>query len=91
MLVLDAFSRHVSMQYRQVMGVSLSDAGRFDRAFRRFDGRRNIYSVHMVLAVVAGVPVLGSWTMALHAAVTAGVYAVRAVTHLSRADRVPSG
>ncbi len=87
MLLCDAFSRHVSMQFKQVTGVSLADYAPFDRAFRRFDGRRNTYSLHLLLSTLLGVPLVASFTMALHAAVTAAVYAVRAALHLRRADQ----
>lgn len=56
MLPCDSFARHVSMQFRQVMGVALADCAAFDRRFRRFDGRRNTYSIYMLLGVVVGRP-----------------------------------
>jgi phosphatidylglycerophosphate synthase len=87
MLLCDSFARHVSMQFRQVMGLSLADYAPFDRRFRRFDGRRNIYSIYMLLGVVVGHPFYGLIAMALHAAITGLVYVVRAGLHLRRADR----
>jgi len=87
MLLCDAFARHVSMQFKQVTGVSLADYAPFDRAFRRFDGRRNTYSLHLLLSILLGVPLVASLTMAVHAAVTAAVYSVRAAHHLHRADQ----
>lgn len=86
MLLCDSFARHVSMQFKQVTGVSLADYAPFDRAFRRFDGRRNTYSLHLLLTILLGMPLVASFTLALHAAVTAAVYAVRAAHHLRRAD-----
>ena len=86
MLLCDSFSRHISMQFKQVTGVSLADYAPFDRAFRRFDGRRNTYSLHLLLTIVLGTPLVASFTMALHAAITAVVYAVRAAHHLRHAD-----
>jgi len=87
MLLCDSFARHVSMQFRQVVGLSLADYAPFDRRFRRFDGRRNIYSIYMLLGVVIGHPFCGLVAMALHAAITGLVYVVRAGLHLQRADR----
>lgn len=87
MLLCDSFARHVSMQFRQVMGVALADYAPFDRRFRRFDGRRNIYSIYMLLGVVVGRPFYALVAMALHAAITGLVYAIRAGLHLRRADR----
>ena len=87
MLLCDSFARHVSMQFRQVMGVALADYAPFDRRFRRFDGRRNIYSIYMLLGVVVGRPFYALVAMALHAAITGLVYAISAGLHLRRADR----
>lgn len=87
MLLFDTFARHVSMQFKQVMGVSLADSAPADRLFRRVDGRRNIYSLHMLVTILLGMPLVASFTMPLHAAVTAVVYVIRAGWHLGRADR----
>lgn len=87
MLLFDSFARHVSMQFRQVMGIALADYAPFDRRFRRFDGRRNIYSVYMLLGVLVGHPFYALVAMALHAVITGIVYALRAGLHLRWADR----
>jgi hypothetical protein len=75
------------MQFRQVMGIALADYAPFDRRFRRFDGRRNIYAIYMLLGVVIGRPFCALVVMALHAAITGTVYVLRAGLHLRRADR----
>jgi len=85
-LLFDSFARHVSMQFRQVMGVSLADYAPFDRLFRRFDGRRNVYTYYMLLSILLGRPFYALAAMALHAAVTGAVYVVRAARHLHAAD-----
>lgn len=87
MLLCDSFARHVSMQFRQVMGVSLAEYAPFDRAFRRFDGRRNIYTLHMLLGIVIGLPSYAVCTMTLHAFLTGLAYFVRAAKHLRAADQ----
>lgn len=87
MLLWDSFARHVSMQFRQVLGVSLADCAPFDRAFRRFDGRRNIYTLYMLLGVITRRPYYALCLMALHALLTGVVYSVRAAKHLRDADR----
>jgi len=76
-----------SMQFRQVMGVSLADYTPFDRLFRRFDGRRNIYTIYILLGALFGVPFYALAAIALHAFVTGAVYVVRAAKHLHDADR----
>jgi len=86
-LLLDSFNRHCSMQFKQVMGVSLADYARFDRLFRRFDGRRNIYTLYMLAGAIFGLPLYALMAMAAHAFLTAVVYASRAIKHLRAADR----
>jgi len=86
MLWWDNFARHVSMQFRQVTGIPLSDYAPFDRTFRRYDGRRNIYVMYMLLGVIAGRPFYALCAMALHALLTGIVYIVRAAKHLQDAD-----
>jgi len=86
-LLFDSLARHISMQFRQVMGVSLADYAPFDRRFRRFDGRRNIYTIYILLGAIFGKPFYALLAIALHAIVTSAVYACRAAKHLRDADR----
>ncbi len=86
-LLFDSFARHVSMQFRQVMGVSLADYAPFDRLFRRFDGRRNIYTIYILSGALFGAPFYALAAIALHAFVTGAVYVARAAKHLRDADR----
>jgi len=85
-LLLDSFARHVSMQFRQVMGVALADYSPFDRRFRRFDGRRNIYSIYILLGALFGAPFHAVVAIAVHAGITGAVYVARAIKHLREAD-----
>jgi len=85
-LLFDSFARHIYMQFRQATGVSLSDVAPFDRAFRRFDGRRNIYSLYILGGAIAHIPWFAVYVMAFHAFVTAAVYFVRAAKHLRNID-----
>ncbi len=75
------------MQFRQVIGIALADYAPFDRRFRRFDGRRNIFAIYMLLGVLVGHPFYALVAMALHAVITGIVYTLRAGLHLRRADR----
>jgi len=86
-LLFDSLARHISMQFRQVMGVALADYAPFDRRFRRFDGRRNIYTIYILLGVIFGVPLYALAAIVAHAIVTSAVYAWRAAKHLRAADR----
>lgn len=91
MVLFDAFARHVSMQFRQVMGIPLADYAPFDQRFRRFDGRRNIYTIYILVGVILNRPFYALLAMALHAFVTGVVYVWRAVLHLRAADRGVGG
>ena len=82
-----AFYRSVYDQYGKQAGHSLDDATNFDRCFRRVAGRRNLYNVWIVAAVVAGAPLAALWAIATHAAITASVYSARTITLLRRLDR----
>jgi hypothetical protein len=86
-LLFDSFARHVSMQFSQVMGISLADYSPFDRRFRRFDGRRNIYTIYILLGILFGVPYYALIAISVHAFVTGVVYFLRAANHLHNADR----
>ncbi|MCF2144750.1 MAG: CDP-alcohol phosphatidyltransferase family protein [Candidatus Heimdallarchaeota archaeon] len=86
-LVLDSFNRHVSMQYHLVMGLSLADSSRFDRLFRRFDGRRNIYTLHILVLFILQAKYFLTVTFFAHALLTALVYSSSAIYHMRKADR----
>ena len=75
------------MTFRQQTGVSLSDDIKFDRLFRRMDGRRNVYTVYVIACAVVGVPWLAVILMLAHASLTAAVYAVSAGLSLRALDR----
>jgi hypothetical protein len=75
------------MQFQQVTGVSLSDYAPFDRLFRKFDGRRNVYTLYILLSILVGMPIYALMAMAAHAALTGIVYAYRAARHLHAADQ----
>jgi len=86
-IVLIAFYRQCYDRFRMSTGRSLDTYGRFDRVFRRVAGRRNLYNIHILLAVILGVPFYCLVSIALHAAITAVVYASRACLHLHVLDK----
>ena len=86
-LVADGFARHLTLTFRQQTGVSLSDYTKFDRLFRRMDGRRNVYTVYMIVCALAGVPWLAVILVLAHASLTAAVYVVSAGLSLRALDR----
>ena len=96
-LILDGFVRHVYMQFKDTMGVALSIYSKFDRAFARIDGRRNVYILYMVLFSAMHllgfslgpfpIPIYALMATTAHAFITALVYTVRAIKHMRDADR----
>ncbi len=84
MLLADSFSRHCSMQYKEVMGISLADSSRFDQLFRRFDGRRNIYTLHVLAWGIFAHFELIIFSMCIHAIITSIVYSIQAIKHMKK-------
>ncbi|MHA1724865.1 MAG: CDP-alcohol phosphatidyltransferase family protein [Promethearchaeota archaeon] len=84
MLLADSFSRHCSMQYKEVMGISLADSSRFDQLFRRFDGRRNIYTLHVLVWGIFGLFELIIFSMCIHAIITSIIYSIQAIRHMKK-------
>jgi len=82
-----AFYRFCYDQFSRVTGVSLDVYGRFERAFRRVAGRRNIYNVYILMGVLLGVPLHLLIGILVHSALTATVYAYRASIHLHTIDQ----
>lgn len=86
-ILLVAFYRQCYDRFRMSLGKSLDAYGRFERAFRRVAGRRNLYNIHIFVAVILGVPLYCLMSIAFHAAITAMVYAYRACVHLHVLDK----
>ncbi|MDI6691260.1 MAG: CDP-alcohol phosphatidyltransferase family protein [Candidatus Bathyarchaeota archaeon] len=82
-----AFYRFCYDQFRRATGVSLDVYGRFERAFRRIAGRRNIYNVYILIGVLLGVPAYSLIVILVHSAITAIIYAWRAAIHLHAIDK----
>ncbi len=86
MIIFDSFNRHCSMQFRAVMKVPLADYSPFDRAFRRFDGRRNIYTLYILVGILIGQPMYSLFAIMIHAIITSLVYFLRSARHMHAAD-----
>jgi choline kinase/phosphatidylglycerophosphate synthase len=86
-ILLVAFYRQCYDRFRMSTGKSLDAYAKFDRVFRRVAGRRNLYNIHILVAVALGVPFYCLISMALHASITAIVYAGRACLHLHAYDK----
>jgi hypothetical protein len=61
--------------------------GRFERAFRRIAGRRNIYNVYILIGVLVGTPLYSLIGILFHSALTAAAYASRVAIHLHAIDK----
>jgi choline kinase/phosphatidylglycerophosphate synthase len=85
-IIFDTFNRHCSMQFRAIMRVPLADYSPFDRAFRRFDGRRNIYTIYILVGILIGQPIYSLLAMMIHAIITSLVYFLRSARHMHAAD-----
>lgn len=86
-LAFIAFYRFCYDQFSRTMKVSLDIYGRFERAFRRIAGRRNIYNLYIFFAVLFDLPLFALYAITFHSALTAVVYASRASVHLHASDQ----
>jgi phosphatidylglycerophosphate synthase len=86
MLLMDSFNRHCSMQYKEVMGITLADSSRFDQIFRKFDGRRNIYTLHILIFGILGHFEYVIFSICIHAIITSIVYSIQAIRHMKKVD-----
>jgi phosphatidylglycerophosphate synthase len=82
-----AFYRHVYDQFTRAAGISLDDAGNFERIFKRIAGRRNLYNIPIFLGILLGVPLYALIVILFHSGITAIIYSVRAMKHLNTLDR----
>jgi len=82
-----AFYRFCYDQFSTATSISLDVYGRFERAFRRVAGRRNIYNVYILIGSLLGAPLYSLIGILVHSALTATVYAYSASTHLHAIDQ----
>ncbi len=82
-----AFYRHIYDQFRRTMGKSLDDTGNFERIFRRVAGRRNLYNIPILIAILLKVPLYSLIFILFHSGITAIVYSARAMKHLHAMDK----
>jgi len=87
-LLSDTFVRHCYMQFRITMGAPLKTYSRFDLIFARIDGRRNVYLIYMILFSWILEQIYALYAMIIHSVITAFVYAVRSIQHMSKLDEI---
>jgi len=88
MLLSDSFNRHCSMQYKEVMKITLADSSKFDQLFRKFDGRRNIYTLHILIFGIFGHFQLVIFSICIHAIITSIIYSIQAIKHMKKVDEL---
>ncbi len=88
MILMDSFNRHCSMQYKEVMGITLADSSRFDQIFRKFDGRRNIYTLHILIFGILGHFEYAIFSICVHAIITSIIYSIQAIRHMKKVDDI---
>ncbi|HEC37242.1 MAG TPA: CDP-alcohol phosphatidyltransferase family protein, partial [bacterium] len=86
MLLSDSFNRHCSMQYKEVMKITLADSSKFDQLFRKFDGRRNIFTLHILIFGIFGQFKFVIFSICIHAIITSIIYSVQAIKHMKKVD-----
>lgn len=86
-VILIAFYRQCYDIFGKEMNTSLDVYSPFERIFRRVAGRRNLYNIHILVAILLRVPGYALFTITIHAAITAIIYAWRAAVHLDAADK----
>ena len=76
------------MQYKEVMGITLADSSRFDQIFRKFDGRRNIYTLHILIFGILGHFEYAIFSICVHAIITSIIYSIQAIRHMKKVDDI---
>jgi len=85
-IILISFYRYCYDIFGRTMGTSLDIKGRFERVFRRVAGRRNLYNIHILAAILLGAPEYALVSITIHAAITAIIYSWRTAVHLHAED-----
>ncbi len=88
MLLSDSFNRHCSMQYKEVMKITLADSSKFDQLFRKFDGRRNIFTLHILIFGIFGHFEFVIFSICIHAIITSIIYSIQAIKHMKKVDNL---
>ena len=85
-ILLISFYRYCYDTFGRVFGTSFDTYAHFEKVFRRFAGRRNLYNITMLISIILKVPLVGLYIITAHALVTAIVYAIRVGQHLHAYD-----
>jgi len=64
------------------------DSSKFDQLFRKFDGRRNIYTLHILIFGIFGHFQFVIFSICIHAIITSIIYSIQAIKHLKKVDNL---
>ena len=87
-IMLISFYRFLYDTFSRTVGSSFDTYAPFEQRFKRIAGRRNLYNIHILIAVLLGAPLICLYSITIHAALTAAVYALRVGYHLNNLDKV---
>jgi CDP-L-myo-inositol myo-inositolphosphotransferase len=85
-LLFDGFSGHCERAFGKAFKIELVDFGIIERAFRKFDARKNSYIIFILVGILLDLPFYSLAVMAFWSFVSAGFYCVRAMKHLHELD-----
>jgi len=86
-LLFDGFSHYCGVAFGKVVkDRPLEDYGKIERAFRKFDGRKNSYIIFILIGVLVGVPFYSLIAVTLWSFVSAVFYSLRAIKHMHAVD-----
>lgn len=87
-LLFDGFTHYGEVAFEKVTkNRPLLDYGKLERAFRKFDGRRNSYVIFILIGALLDVPFYSLIAITLLSFVSAAFYSSRAITHMFAIDR----
>ncbi|MEE8167441.1 MAG: sugar phosphate nucleotidyltransferase [Candidatus Hydrothermarchaeales archaeon] len=91
-LLFDGFSHFCRQAFgKAIKDRPLTDYGRIERLFRKFDGRKNSYIIFILIGVLLNAPFWSLVAISVWSLVSAIFYSSRAILHLYRADKSTQG
>jgi len=86
-LLFDGFSHYCGQAFgKAIKSRPLSDYGRIERLFRKFDGRKNSYIIFILIGVLLNVPFWSLVAISVWSLVSAIFYSSRTIKHLYYMD-----
>ena len=87
-LLFDSFSHYCAQAFgKSYKGCALSDYGKIERIFRKFDGRKNSYIIFILVGVLFNAPFYSLIAVTLWSFVSAIFYCLRTMKYLYVLDR----